>query len=68
VQQKTWYSSRCAAAKIKLRQAIFEGQCPHARRRLKHEYVRLVKRSKRSYVSQAGAHLLSLLCERSPDA
>jgi hypothetical protein len=38
VQQKPWYSSRCAAAKLRLRQAIFEGQCPHARRHLRHEY------------------------------
>ena len=68
VQQKPWYNSRCVAAKLQLRQAIFEGHCPHARRRLKHEYERLVKRSKRSYVSQAAAGLLSLLCQHSPDA
>ena len=68
VQQKPWYNARCAAAKLGLRQAIFEGHCPHARRRLKHEYERLVKRSKRSYISQAAAGLLALLCQRSPEA
>ena len=47
VQQKPWYNARCVAAKLQLRQAIFEGHCPHARRRLKHEYERLVKRSTR---------------------
>ena len=46
VQQKPWYKTACTVAKLKLRQAIFDGQCSHARTR--HECERLVKRSKRS--------------------
>ena len=68
VVNQPWYDARCRAARKRLQAAITAPHPTHVRRRLRDEYVRLVRRSKRSYVSQAAAVLLSLLCQRHPDA
>ena len=68
VVNQPWFDARYRAARKRLQAAISAPHPTHVRRRLRDEYVRLVRRSKRSYVSQAAAVLLSLLCQRHPDA